>query len=279
MRLFLVGLLALLCQVVLLRELNVAFYGVELVYAVALAAWMAGGAAGAAFLPRRFRATPGRLNGLLAATAVSLPAEVAVIRVSRLALGGVAGAYLPFEQQLLVLAAARAAGVAGARRRFSMGRRTGGGAGALTRLGVRRRKRRRGCGRRRRHPLVRAGYPDVHARGPRSRVRPIRAPCGWQVPAPASCPPPDRRRHPPLPGPRPPHDRVVAPVGRRLPRLPVRTDHRDVRRLPDGAVCRRCAGVRERDGEPRGTGSHRRAPAPGTAPDPAARRQRRTARP
>ena len=48
MLLFLVGLLAILFQIVLLRELNVAFYGVELVYALALAAWMAGGAAGAA---------------------------------------------------------------------------------------------------------------------------------------------------------------------------------------------------------------------------------------
>ena len=106
MRLFLVGLLALLCQVVLLRELNVAFYGVELVYAVALAGWMAGGAVGAACLPRRFAVTSVRLSWLLAATAVALPAEVAVIRVSRLALGGVPGAYLPFEQQILVLAAA-----------------------------------------------------------------------------------------------------------------------------------------------------------------------------
>jgi spermidine synthase len=106
MRLFLVGLLALLCQVVLLRELNVAFYGVELVYAVALAAWMAGGAAGSALLPRRFGATVGDLSWLLAATAAALPAEVAVVRVSRLALGGVPGAYLPFEQQVLVLAAA-----------------------------------------------------------------------------------------------------------------------------------------------------------------------------
>jgi spermidine synthase len=105
MRLFLVGLLALVCQVVLLRELNVAFYGVELVYAVALAAWMAGGAAGSGLLPRRLGATSGRLSWLLAA-AVALPAEVAVVRVSRLALSGVPGAYLPFEQQILVLAAA-----------------------------------------------------------------------------------------------------------------------------------------------------------------------------
>jgi spermidine synthase len=106
MRLFLVGLLALLCQVVLLRELNVAFYGVELVYAVALAAWMAGSAAGAAWLPRRLAATPGRLSWLLAIAAAALPAEIAAVRVSRLALGGVPGAFLPIDQQMLVLAAA-----------------------------------------------------------------------------------------------------------------------------------------------------------------------------
>jgi spermidine synthase len=104
MLLFLVGLLALLGQVILLRELNVASYGVELVYAVALAAWMTGSAAGAAFLPRRPAVTAGRLSWLLAIAAAAIPAEVAVIRVSRLALGGVPGAFLPVEQQVLLLA-------------------------------------------------------------------------------------------------------------------------------------------------------------------------------
>jgi spermidine synthase len=100
---FLVGLLALLCQVVLLRELNVAFYGVELVYAVALAAWMGASAAGAAFLPGVLSATAGRLSWLLAIAAAALPAEIAAVRVSRLALGGVPGAFLPFDHQVLVL--------------------------------------------------------------------------------------------------------------------------------------------------------------------------------
>jgi spermidine synthase len=105
MLLFLVGLLAILFQIVLLRELNVAFYGVELVYALALAAWMAGGAAGAAFAPRWRAATPGRVAGLLMAVAVALPADVALVRASRLVLGGIPGAYLPFDRQLLALAA------------------------------------------------------------------------------------------------------------------------------------------------------------------------------
>jgi len=61
--LFLVGFLSLLAQVVLLRELNVAFYGIELAYLVALAAWLAGTAAGAA-LPRVGRdAAKDRRNG------------------------------------------------------------------------------------------------------------------------------------------------------------------------------------------------------------------------
>ena len=143
MRLFLVGLLALLCQVVLLRELNVAFYGVELVYAVALAAWMAGGAAGAAVFSRRLPATSVRLSWLLAAAAALSRVDVAVIRGSRLALGGVPGAFLPFEQQVLVLAASVLPSGAGARARLQVGRRARGGAGTIARLGLRRRERRR----------------------------------------------------------------------------------------------------------------------------------------
>lgn len=104
MLLFLVGLLAILFQVVLLRELNVAFYGVELLYGIALSAWMAGSAAGAACLPRLLAATRGRLAWLLAFAAFALPAEVALVRASRWLLGGVPGAYLPFDRQAVVLA-------------------------------------------------------------------------------------------------------------------------------------------------------------------------------
>ncbi len=38
--LFLVGLVSMLAQVVILRELNVAFYGVELIYILAIGAWL-----------------------------------------------------------------------------------------------------------------------------------------------------------------------------------------------------------------------------------------------
>ncbi len=106
MLLLLVGLLAILSQIVLLRELNVAFYGVELVYALALAVWMAGNAAGSLF-GRRRSALGGRGEAwLLAGAAALLPLDVAWIRGSRWLLGGIPGAYLPFGHQLLVLALA-----------------------------------------------------------------------------------------------------------------------------------------------------------------------------
>ncbi len=100
------GVLALSAQVVLLRELNVAFYGVELVYILGLSAWMAGSAAGAACVPHRLHATSARLRGLLAASAFALPAGVALIRGHRFLLGAVPGAYLPFDRQLVLLLAA-----------------------------------------------------------------------------------------------------------------------------------------------------------------------------
>jgi spermidine synthase len=104
MLLFLVGLLALLCQIVLLRELNVACYGVELVYAVALAGWMVAGGVGAAWRSPVPGTSSSRVAWLVAAAAVALPADVAFVRASRGLLGGVPGAYLPFERQLLAVA-------------------------------------------------------------------------------------------------------------------------------------------------------------------------------
>jgi spermidine synthase len=103
MILLLVGLLAIVSQVVLLRELSVAFYGVELAYALALAAWMAGGAAGALLRLRRVSPAGRAATWLLVASAVLLPVNVAWIRASRVVLGGIPGAYLPFQDQLLVL--------------------------------------------------------------------------------------------------------------------------------------------------------------------------------
>lgn len=103
MSLFLIGVLSVLCQVVLLRELNVAFYGVELAYLLALTSWMLGTAGGAALAPRGGGTHAGRLRALLVAVPLLLPLAVVGIRGSRGWLGGLPGAYLPFDRQLMVL--------------------------------------------------------------------------------------------------------------------------------------------------------------------------------
>ena len=106
LHLFLVGLLAILSQVVLLRELNVAFYGVELVYILGFAAWMAGSAAGAALGPAGPRLARAGTAPLIAIISLSLPVDVALVRGHRLMLGAVPGAYLSFDRQALLLLAA-----------------------------------------------------------------------------------------------------------------------------------------------------------------------------
>lgn len=135
-----IGLIALLGQVALLRELNVALYGSELVYLVALGIWLLGTAAGALWpgsrraapaapSARRGAASPARggaaspastvvpasaaapadptsharIRILFLWVALLLPAAVVWTRACRILLGGVRGAYLPFGMQLLAL--------------------------------------------------------------------------------------------------------------------------------------------------------------------------------
>ena len=103
-----VGLLSILGQVVLLRELSVAFYGIELMYLLALAVWLLACAIGAVAgrWPQRL---PARGVGMLLATfGVVLPASTVFIRAARLLLAAVPGAYLDFPQQLLVIVVALA---------------------------------------------------------------------------------------------------------------------------------------------------------------------------
>ncbi|MGC4118390.1 MAG: hypothetical protein QM765_28320 [Myxococcales bacterium] len=105
-----VGFVSLLGQVTLLRELAVASYGVELVYALALGVWLLGSALGAAVLGR----IPPRLGWLL--LAVLLPVSAVLLRGARGWLDAVPGAYLPLPTQLLltVLAVVPTAMLAGA---------------------------------------------------------------------------------------------------------------------------------------------------------------------
>ncbi|NPV04991.1 MAG: hypothetical protein HPY67_09690 [Syntrophaceae bacterium] len=103
--LFIVGLVSIAAQVVLLRELNVAAFGVELVYILALGAWLAATALGALLCrsPRIPRA--GLLAVPLFLFAALVPLAAAAARSSRMLLGGVPGAYLPFGEQIATILA------------------------------------------------------------------------------------------------------------------------------------------------------------------------------
>ena len=103
------GVLSILTQIVLLRELNAAFYGIELIYLVAIAAWMLWTAVGAA-IPgsRRPMRSAAPIGIACAALAPLVLADVAFLRSAHRLFGGVTGAFLPFWQQLLTLAIALA---------------------------------------------------------------------------------------------------------------------------------------------------------------------------
>jgi spermidine synthase len=104
--LFIIGLISIAGQVVLLRELNVASFGVELVYILAIGFWLLATALGA--LAGRSSRTPraGSLSIPLLLFAALLPTAVAFTRGSRILMGGVPGAYLPLGQQFITIAAA-----------------------------------------------------------------------------------------------------------------------------------------------------------------------------
>ena len=83
-----IGLVSILGQVVLLRELSVAFYGVELVYLLGLGTWLLGSATGAALSHRHLRASRAGVAALLLLFAVLLPADVTFLRAARLLMSG-----------------------------------------------------------------------------------------------------------------------------------------------------------------------------------------------
>ncbi|MCE5264377.1 MAG: hypothetical protein LLG97_12685 [Deltaproteobacteria bacterium] len=99
--LLLTGLVSLLGQIVLLRELSVAFYGVELIYIIGLGSWMLLTACGVLIGGRRPSA--GRTAVLFCCFALFLPASVVFLRAHRGLLGGIPGAYLAFPLQMAAL--------------------------------------------------------------------------------------------------------------------------------------------------------------------------------
>jgi spermidine synthase len=97
--LFIIGLISILGQVVLLRELNVALYGVELFYILALGVWLLWSAAGTWIGARINAAAAWTIPALFLLWAVFLLLDVFFIRGSRVLFAGVPGAYLPFYYQ------------------------------------------------------------------------------------------------------------------------------------------------------------------------------------
>jgi spermidine synthase len=98
--LFIIGFVSILGQVVILRELNVAFFGVELIYILALAIWMLGTAAGASIGRRTFIPPVSQISYLFGIFNILLILDVTFIRAGRVVFGAVPGAYLPFFQQI-----------------------------------------------------------------------------------------------------------------------------------------------------------------------------------
>jgi spermidine synthase len=106
--LLLTGFVSLIGQIVLLRELNVASFGIELIYLIALGAWLLLTALGTLAARRKASFTHGRTATLFVAFALCLLLAVVFLRASRMALGGVPGAYLPFPLQVAALVIALA---------------------------------------------------------------------------------------------------------------------------------------------------------------------------
>jgi spermidine synthase len=101
-----IGLISMLGQVVLLRELNVAFFGSELIYILALGVWLIWTATGAALGRKGTRPQGSRVRLLLILHGCALPLAIAFVRGLRPLFGAVPGAYLPFQTQLLSMALA-----------------------------------------------------------------------------------------------------------------------------------------------------------------------------
>ena len=101
--LFVVGFYSILGQVVILRELNVAFYGIELIYLLSFTFWMLGTAVGVTLGRRSYTPTENNILLLFLLSAILLIADLVFIRGIRNLLGGVPGGYLPFLMEIVGL--------------------------------------------------------------------------------------------------------------------------------------------------------------------------------
>ena len=81
--LLVIGLVSILGQAALLRELTVAFYGIDLIYTLALGVWLVWTALGAMIGRRKLNPSLGVLRGLFFLFAFFLSTEVVFIRAIR----------------------------------------------------------------------------------------------------------------------------------------------------------------------------------------------------
>ncbi len=101
-----IGLISILGQVVILRELSVALYGIELIYILSLGIWLLGTAIGASVGLRAHVPRERSIQTLLILMSAALLIDIIFIRDIRRIFGGVSGGYLPFDLQITGLVAA-----------------------------------------------------------------------------------------------------------------------------------------------------------------------------
>jgi spermidine synthase len=99
-----IGFASILGQVVLLRELAVAFFGSELIYLLAIAFWLIFTGLGALVSRGTAPATTNQLIVSIAALGFMLPLEVIFARAVRLIFGATPGAFMPLEHQIVAMA-------------------------------------------------------------------------------------------------------------------------------------------------------------------------------
>ncbi len=98
-----IGFISILGQVVILRELSVAFFGIELIYILAIGIWLLGTAIGVSIGRRTSIPSIRQICLLFLLFGIFLPLEVAFIRATRILFSDVPGAYLPFGYQIVAM--------------------------------------------------------------------------------------------------------------------------------------------------------------------------------
>src|ERR1017187_3911070 len=104
--LFLTGFVSILGQIVLLRELNIAFRGIELVYTLSFSVWLIGTSLGVTIGKRNYVPADNRIIILFLLIVLLFPLDLFFIRNLHIIFGGITGAYLPFGKQIISMFAA-----------------------------------------------------------------------------------------------------------------------------------------------------------------------------